>query len=137
MLFLAEFKPSAGRGFLLSRRRPKICGLAEFKPKLLLSRPKIYSKLAWGSTVGRAHEFFLILFKGLSSLTSNSEFEPLEFSLRFNDGTNFDRGHLFVTSTRRDRGSGSVGLVWIEWGNRESGSCGRPHKRLDEITIIL
>src|SRR6218665_1166200 len=36
-------------GFLLSRRRPQICGLAEFKPKLLLSRPEIYSKPAWGS----------------------------------------------------------------------------------------
>src|SRR6218665_2588278 len=36
-------------GFLLSRRRPQICGLAEFKPKFLLSRPEIYSKPAWGS----------------------------------------------------------------------------------------
>src|SRR6218665_504892 len=36
--------------FLLSRRRPQICGLAEFKPKLLLGRPEIYSKPAWGST---------------------------------------------------------------------------------------
>jgi len=35
MLSLAEFKPSAGRIFL-SRRRPQICGLAEFKPKSLL-----------------------------------------------------------------------------------------------------
>src|SRR6218665_951813 len=49
MLSLAEFKPSAGRIFL-SRRRPQICGLAEFKPTLLLSRPEIYSKPAWGST---------------------------------------------------------------------------------------
>src|SRR6218665_2238323 len=38
-------------GFLLSRRRPQICGLAEFKPQLLLSRPEIYSKPAWGSRV--------------------------------------------------------------------------------------
>jgi len=48
MLSLAEFKPSAGR-ILLSRRRPQISGLAEFKPKLLLSRPEIISKPAWGS----------------------------------------------------------------------------------------
>jgi len=36
-------------GILLSRRRPDICGLAEFQPKLLLTRPEIYSKPAWGS----------------------------------------------------------------------------------------
>src|SRR6218665_3692982 len=36
---------------LLSRRRPEIYGLAEFKPKLLLSRPEIYSKPAWGLQV--------------------------------------------------------------------------------------
>src|SRR6218665_3415132 len=53
MLSLAQF--ILGRqpaGFLLSRRRPQICGLAEFKPKLLLSRPEIYSKPAWGSMDG-------------------------------------------------------------------------------------
>ena len=33
--------------FLFSRR-PQICGLAEFKPKLFLSRPEIYSKPAGG-----------------------------------------------------------------------------------------
>jgi len=48
MLSLVEFKPLAGRIFL-SRRRPQICGLAEFKPKLLLNRPEIYSKPALGS----------------------------------------------------------------------------------------
>ena len=47
ILSLAEFKPL---GFLLSRPRPRIFSLAEFKPKLLLSRPEIYSKPAWGST---------------------------------------------------------------------------------------
>src|SRR6218665_1013800 len=47
MLSLAEFKPSAGRIFV---KPPQFCGLAEFKPKLLLSRPEIYSKPAWGST---------------------------------------------------------------------------------------
>ena len=36
---------------MLSRRRPQIYGLAEFKPKLLLSRPEIYSKPAWGSSL--------------------------------------------------------------------------------------
>ena len=48
MSSLAEFKPSAGRIFV-NPRRPQISGLAEFKPKLLLSRPEIYSKPAWGS----------------------------------------------------------------------------------------
>jgi len=46
MLSLAKFNPSAGRIFV---RPPKICGLAEFKPKMFLSRPEIYSKPAWGS----------------------------------------------------------------------------------------
>ena len=63
MLYLAEFKPSAGR-ILLSHRRPQFCGLAKFKPKLLLSRyqaqninhciPIYISKLepmAWSSKV--------------------------------------------------------------------------------------
>ena len=36
--------------YFLCRRRPEIFGLAEFKPKMLLSRPEIYSKPAWGST---------------------------------------------------------------------------------------
>src|SRR6218665_1002840 len=49
MLCLAEFKPSAGR-IILSRRRSQIFGLAEFKPKLLLNRPEIYSKPARGSS---------------------------------------------------------------------------------------
>ena len=44
---LAEFKPLAGR-ICVKPPRPQICGLAEFKPKLLLSRPEIYSKPAWG-----------------------------------------------------------------------------------------
>ena len=54
-------------GILLCRRRPEICGLAEFQPELLLSRPEIYSKPAWGlggrikrlgegETVGKEHE---------------------------------------------------------------------------------
>ena len=47
MLSLAKFNPA---GFLLSRRRPQFCGLAEFKPKLLLSRPENYSKPAWESS---------------------------------------------------------------------------------------
>src|SRR6218665_116676 len=48
MLSLAEFKPLAGRIFVKPRRL-QIFGLAEFKPKLLLSRPEIYSKPARGS----------------------------------------------------------------------------------------
>ena len=40
-------------GFLLSRRRPQFCVLAELKPKLLLSRPEIYSKPAWGSRISQ------------------------------------------------------------------------------------
>src|SRR6218665_378215 len=49
----AAWEPNLSRqpaGFLLSRRRPEICGLAEFKPQLLLSRPEFFSKPAWGST---------------------------------------------------------------------------------------
>src|SRR6218665_662040 len=49
MLSLAEVQLA---GFLLSRRRPQICGLAKFKLKLLLNLPEIYSKPAWGLTVG-------------------------------------------------------------------------------------
>ena len=45
MLPLAEFSRQPA-GLLLSRRRPEICGLAEFKPKML-SRPEIYSKPVW------------------------------------------------------------------------------------------
>src|SRR6218665_758937 len=39
--------------FLLSRSRPQFCGLAEFKPILLLSRPEIYSKPSCASTNDR------------------------------------------------------------------------------------
>jgi len=42
-------------GFLLSRRRPQFCGLSEFKPKLLLSRPEIYSNPACGSSCCSLH----------------------------------------------------------------------------------
>jgi len=45
MLSLAEFKPSTGRIFVKPRRL-QFCSLAEFKPKLSLSRPEIYSKPA-------------------------------------------------------------------------------------------
>src|SRR6218665_1862468 len=55
-------------GFLLSRRRPQICGLAEFKPQLLLSRPEIYSKPAWGSTCIRLATS-RITSSGLQTLT--------------------------------------------------------------------
>src|SRR6218665_640186 len=50
MLSLAEFKPLAGRNFVKPPQL-QICGLAEFKPKLLLSRLEIYSKPAWGSSL--------------------------------------------------------------------------------------
>src|SRR6218665_3722292 len=45
---LAEFKPSAGRIFV-KPPSAEFCGLTEFKPNLLLRRPEIYSKAAWGS----------------------------------------------------------------------------------------
>ena len=46
---LAKFKPSADRIFVKPPRQ-QFCGLAEFKLKLLLSRPEIYSMPAWGSS---------------------------------------------------------------------------------------
>src|SRR6218665_3057393 len=51
MLSLAEFKPSAARIFV---KPPPAANLRlsriEFKPKLLLSRPEIFSKPTWGSS---------------------------------------------------------------------------------------
>src|SRR6218665_1698155 len=86
MLFLAEFKPSAGRGFLLSRRRPKICGLAEFKPKLLLSRPEIFSKPAWGSSISVA----IIDFRNFKIICEISNEEPFRWFLAILSQTELD-----------------------------------------------
>ena len=44
------------------------------------------------------------------------------------------RGHPFMTSTRRGRGSGSGGCMWMG-----SAPCGRPHRKLklESTDVIL
>src|SRR6218665_2724489 len=47
------------------------------------------------------------------------------------------RGHPFITSTRRGRGSGSGGRVWTGGGG--PAPCGRPHRKLklESTDVIL
>ena len=50
---------------------------------------------------------------------------------------NLLRGHPFMTSTRRGRGSGSGGRMWT--GERGPAPCGRPHRKLklESTDVIL
>ena len=50
IFILDVFRTADHAGQIFIPHRPQICGLAEFKPQLLLSRPEIYFKPAWGST---------------------------------------------------------------------------------------
>src|SRR6218665_540638 len=56
-----------------------------------------------------------------------------------NTGPNYYsvRGHPFMTSTRRGRGSGSGGRMWTEGGG--PAPCGRPHRKLklESTDVIL